>query len=54
MTGKNKRVSLLVISFLFVLALIIAPVVADTMTREDGVNRDGNDFASLFPGNAGK
>ncbi len=53
MTGKNTRASLWVIGFLLVLALIITPVVADTMTREDGVNRDGNDFASLFPGNAG-
>ena len=33
-----------------VLALVIAPVAADTMVREENTDHDGNDYSTLFPG----
>ncbi len=53
MMGKRKRLPILALGMVLVLALVIAPVAADTMTREDGTDRDGNDYTSLFPGTLG-
>jgi hypothetical protein len=44
------RGPILVTGMLLVLALLIAPVAADTMTREDGTDHDGSDYNTLFPG----
>jgi len=38
---------------IILVAFIIAPATADTMTREDGIDRDGNDYSTLFAGDPG-
>lgn len=38
---------------LLALALLIGPAVADTMTREEATDRDGNDYFTVFAGNPG-
>lgn len=50
MTGSERRFLLTVAALLLVAALLIAPVAADTMMREENVDHDGNDYATLFPG----
>jgi hypothetical protein len=53
MTGSGKRFIPLAIGFVLALALIIAPVAADKMIREDTTNRLGEDYTSLGLGSAG-
>jgi hypothetical protein len=53
MTGSGKGGFVLAIGIVLVLALIIAPVAADTMIREDATNRLGEDYTSLGLGTAG-
>ena len=50
MTGKDRGSLLIVAALLLVAALLIAPVAADTMIREENMDHDGNDYATLFPG----
>jgi hypothetical protein len=47
MTGK-----LFAAGIVLVLALLIAPVAADTMIREENTDHDGNDYETLFPGSS--
>jgi hypothetical protein len=53
MLHNSGKVSGLVVGMVLVLALVIAPVAGDSMTRENGVDRDGNDYHTLFMGNPG-
>lgn len=53
MRGDRKGFFSLVIGVVLVLALITAPVAADTMTREDATNRLGEDYTSLGLGTDG-
>ncbi len=53
MTGIGKGLVALVIGIVLVLVLIITPVAADTMIREDATNRLGEDYTSLGLGTAG-
>jgi hypothetical protein len=53
MTGNKRGFILPAAGLLLVLALLIAPAVADTMIREENTDHDGNDYTSLFPGTAG-
>jgi len=48
MTGK-----LFATGILLMLALLIAPVAADTMIREENTDHDGYDYKSLFSGDPG-
>ena len=50
MTGTERGFLLMVAGMLLVAALLIAPVAADTMMREENMDHDGNDYATLFPG----
>lgn len=53
MTGSKKGLVALAVGMVLVLALIIAPVAADTMIRENATNRLGEDYTSLGLGTAG-
>jgi len=53
MRGKRKGFFDLIIGIVLVLVLIIVPVAADTMIREDATNRLGEDYTSLGLGTAG-
>jgi hypothetical protein len=53
MTGSGNGLIALAIGMVLVLALIIAPVAADTMIRENATNRLGEDYTSLGLGTAG-
>ena len=53
MTGSGKGFAPTAIGFVLVLALIIAPVAADKMIREDAINRLGEDYTSLGLGSVG-
>ena len=53
MTGNGKGFAPMAIGFVLVLALIIAPVAADKMIREDAINRLGEDYTSLGLGSDG-
>jgi hypothetical protein len=53
MTGRGKGFAILAIGFVLALALIIAPVAADKMIREDATNRLGEDYTSLGLGSPG-
>jgi len=53
MNGSGKGFAPMAIGFVLVLALIIAPVAADKMIREDAINRLGEDYTSLGLGSAG-
>jgi hypothetical protein len=50
MTGNDRDLFLRVAGILIILVLLIAPVAADTMVREEDTDHDGNDYATLFPG----
>ncbi|MCK9591591.1 MAG: PAN domain-containing protein [Methanoregula sp.] len=52
MNGSKELVAL-AIGIMLVLAIIIAPVAADTMIRENETNRLGEDYLSLGLGTAG-
>ena len=53
MTGSGNGLIALAIGMVLVLALIIAPVAADTMIRENATNRLGEDYTSLGLGTPG-
>jgi len=53
MTGRGNGLVTLAIGMALILALIIAPVAADTMIREEATNRLGEDYTSLGLGTAG-
>lgn len=53
MTGSRRGLVALGVGIVLVLAIIIAPVAADTMIREDATNRLGEDYTSLGLGTAG-
>jgi hypothetical protein len=53
MRGERKGLAALIIGVVLVLTIIIAPVAADTMIREDATNRLGEDYTSLGLGTAG-
>ncbi|NMB78793.1 MAG: hypothetical protein GYA23_06820 [Methanomicrobiales archaeon] len=38
------------VAIVLLLSVVIAPVAADSMTREDGTDHDGSDYNTLFPG----
>jgi len=50
MTGNEREILLRVAGILMILVLLIAPVAADTMVREENTDHDGNDYTTLFPG----
>jgi hypothetical protein len=53
MTACGKGLVALAIGIVVVLVLIITPVAADTMIREDATNRLGEDYTSIGLGTAG-
>jgi len=53
MTGSRKGLGALACGIVLVLVLIIPPVAADTMIREDATNRIGEDYTSLGLGTPG-
>ena len=52
MTEIEKDLLLRISGMLIILVLLVAPVGADTMIREDNTDHDGNDYQTLFPGNS--
>ena len=50
MTGNVRNFLLRVAGILIILVLLIGPVAADTMIREENTDHDGNDYSTLFPG----
>lgn len=52
MMGNTTRRAGTALAVVLVLAFVIAPVAADTMTREDGTDHDGSDYNTLFPGSS--
>jgi hypothetical protein len=50
MTGNEKDFLLRVAGIFIILVMLIAPVAADTMIREENTDHDGNDYSTLFPG----
>jgi hypothetical protein len=53
MKGSTRGFFALAVGMVLVLALIIAPVAADTMIQENETNRLGEDYTSLGLGTAG-
>ena len=52
MTGNVRNFLQRVAGMLIILVLLIAPVAAETMIRQDNTDHDGNDYETLFPGNS--
>jgi hypothetical protein len=50
MMGNMTRMAGTALAVVLVLVFIVTPVVADTMTREEGTDHDGSDYNTLFPG----
>jgi alpha-2-macroglobulin len=50
MTGNVRDFLLWTAGILILLVLLIAPVAADTMVRQENTDHDGDDYTTLFPG----